>query len=67
VRVKRKVGRRRNWPNEPGLRQATISGIETGEKPGRLDTILALLAALDLEIRVAERSKGQGQDIEDLF
>ncbi len=41
-----------------GLRQATISGIETGEKPGRLDTILALLAALDLEFRVAARSKG---------
>ncbi|MBS3800925.1 MAG: helix-turn-helix domain-containing protein [Thioalkalivibrio sp.] len=50
-----------------GLRQATISVIEIGEKPAKLDSILAVLAALDLEFRVSERSKGAGQDIEELF
>ena len=50
-----------------GLRQATISVIESGDKPAKLDSILAVLAALDLEFRVGERSKGAGQDIEELF
>lgn len=50
-----------------GLRQATISIIESGEKPAKLDSILAVLAAIDLEFRVGERSKGAGQDIEELF
>ncbi|MFC4353416.1 helix-turn-helix domain-containing protein [Fodinicurvata halophila] len=50
-----------------GLRQATISVIETGETSARLESILAVLAALDLEFRVDERSKGRGEDIEALF
>lgn len=50
-----------------GLRQATISMIEAGEKPAKLESIFAILAALDLELRVADRSKGQDSDIEDLF
>ena len=50
-----------------GLRQATISVLETGDKPAKLDTILAVLAALDLEFMVGERSKGAGRDIEELF
>ncbi|AUB79475.1 transcriptional regulator [Spiribacter roseus] len=50
-----------------GLRQETISIIENGAKPSRLSSILAVLAALDLEFRVAERSKWQPQDIEALF
>lgn len=50
-----------------GLRQETISIIENGVKPSKLPSILAVLAALDLELRVAGRSKGQGQDIEELF
>ncbi|RFP86246.1 helix-turn-helix domain-containing protein [Rhodobacteraceae bacterium 63075] len=50
-----------------GLRQGTISVIEKGDKPAKLDSILAVLAALDLEFRVGERSKGAGQDIEELF
>ena len=50
-----------------GLRQETISAIESGEKPSKLASILAVLAALDLEFRVGERSKGAGQDIEELF
>lgn len=50
-----------------GLRQETISIIENGAKPSKLSSILAVLAALDLEFRVAERSKGRAQDIEALF
>ncbi len=50
-----------------GLRQATISQIESGEKPAKLDSILAVLAALDLEFRIDERSIGSEQDIEELF
>uniref|UniRef100_Q07I38 Transcriptional regulator, XRE family n=1 Tax=Rhodopseudomonas palustris (strain BisA53) TaxID=316055 RepID=Q07I38_RHOP5 len=49
-----------------GLRQETISLIETGHPAARLDTILALLAALDLEFRIVPRSKATA-DIEDIF
>ncbi|MEZ5837288.1 MAG: helix-turn-helix domain-containing protein [Geminicoccaceae bacterium] len=50
-----------------GLRQATISMIERGEKSAKLESIQAVLAALDLEFRIGERSKGHGSDIEKLF
>ncbi len=50
-----------------GLRQATISLIESGDRPAKFDTILAVLAALDLEFRVEPRSKGSDLDIEELF
>lgn len=47
-----------------GLRQETISLIETGNPATRLDTILAVLATLDLEFQVGVRSRKR--DIEDL-
>ncbi|WP_253944510.1 helix-turn-helix domain-containing protein [Pseudogemmobacter hezensis] len=50
-----------------GLRQATISTIETAEKPAKLESLLAVLAALDLEFQITPRSKGDRTDIEDLF
>lgn len=50
-----------------GLRQETISLIETGNPAARLDTILAVLAALDLEFRIAPRSRAKPGDIEDIF
>ncbi len=40
-----------------GFRQETISLIETGNPAARLDTILAVLAALDLEFQVGARSR----------
>jgi HTH-type transcriptional regulator/antitoxin HipB len=52
---------------QAGLRQATISMIERGERPAKLESILAVLAALDLELRIGERTKGQDVDIEELF
>lgn len=50
-----------------GLRQETISLIETGNPAARIETILSLLGALDLELRIRPRMKGQASDIEDLF
>lgn len=50
-----------------GLRQETISMIETGNPAARLDTILSVLAALDLEFRATNRSKGRASDIEEIF
>ncbi|MGY3608824.1 MULTISPECIES: helix-turn-helix domain-containing protein [unclassified Bradyrhizobium] len=42
-----------------GLRQETISLIETGHPAAKLDTILAVLAALDLEFRISPAPKAQ--------
>lgn len=50
-----------------GLRQETISLIETGNPATRLDTILAILAALDLEFRITNRSRGHAAEIEEIF
>ena len=41
-----------------GLRQETISLIENGNPASRIGTLLAVLAALDLEFRIASRSTG---------
>lgn len=41
-----------------GLRQETISIIENGNSATKLETLLAVLAALDLELRIGARSKG---------
>ncbi|MEO8326756.1 MAG: helix-turn-helix domain-containing protein [Nitrospirota bacterium] len=50
-----------------GLRQATISLIETGNPAATLETILTVLSVLDLEFQIAPRSKGTAADIEDIF
>lgn len=50
---------------QAGLRQETISLIETGNPATRLDTILTVLASLDLEFQIAARSRKR--DIEDLI
>ena len=42
--------------DEAGLRQETISLIETGNPAAKLETILAVLAALELEFRIMPRS-----------
>ena len=53
--------------SKAGLRKETISVIENGHPAARLETLLAILAALDLEFRIGPRSKGSEQEIEDLF
>ncbi|MCP3460429.1 MULTISPECIES: helix-turn-helix transcriptional regulator [unclassified Bradyrhizobium] len=50
-----------------GVRQETISLIETGNPAARLETILVVLAALDLEFRIVTRGKASPADIEDVF
>ncbi len=50
-----------------GLRQETISLIESGNPATRIDTLLIVLAALDLEIHVTARSKSGAREIEDIF
>lgn len=50
-----------------GLRQETISLIETGNPSTTLETILSVLAALDLEFRAMPRSKSRASDIEEIF
>ena len=53
--------------DKAGLRQETISLIETGHPAAKLQTILGILAALNLELRIVPRSKGQAADIEEIF
>jgi len=50
-----------------GVWQETISKIETGSSGTKLETIFDLMAALDLEITVSERSKGTSDGLEDIF
>ncbi len=50
-----------------GIRQGTVSQIETGAPLARLDTILAVLAALDLQFQVTDRNRSADTSIEDLF
>jgi len=50
-----------------GMRQATISQLESGLSGARLSTLMDVLAALDLELVIGQRSKGKAQDIEDIF
>lgn len=52
---------------QAGLRQATISQIENGHGATRIDTLCAVLAALDLELTMAPRSRSGPADIEDMF
>ena len=40
-----------------GFRQETISLIETGNPASRIETLLAVLSALDLEFQIGPRSK----------
>ena len=44
------------------LRQATISEVEAGKGSTRLDTIIAIMVALDLEAVVRPRTSGAPED-----
>lgn len=68
----RRARKQRGWSQSQlaervGIRQGTISLIETGNPATRVDTLLALLAALDLELQVASRLKDSRAGVEDLF
>lgn len=49
------------------LRQATISRLENGEPKTQLQTLIDVLAALDLELVVRPRTTGEISRIEDIF
>ena len=50
-----------------GVWQETISKIENGSGGTKLETVFDLIAALELEIAVTERSKGTSDGLEDIF
>ena len=50
-----------------GVRQETISKIENGMANTKLETVFDLLAALDAELTVQDRSKGKTEALEDIF
>jgi HTH-type transcriptional regulator/antitoxin HipB len=49
------------------VRQATVSKLEAGEPATQLRILIDALAALDLELVVRPRTRGDATDIEDLF
>ena len=58
----RRARKRRGWSQgalgaKAGLRQETVSLLENGNETAKLQTILKVLSALDLELRIAQRSK----------
>lgn len=62
----------RNWSQtdlaqRAGLRQEMVSKIEAGQPGSRVGSIFDLLAALDLEMTLAPRTKSSSADIEDIF
>jgi HTH-type transcriptional regulator / antitoxin HipB len=59
--IVRRARKKRGWTQtvlaaNVARRQETISLLETGNKSATIETILAVLAALDLELQVAPRS-----------
>lgn len=63
-RQRRKIGLTQGQLGErAGLRQETISLMEAGNAANRLETLLAVLAALDLELQVAPRSRATLEDL----
>jgi HTH-type transcriptional regulator / antitoxin HipB len=49
-----------------GKQQKTISAIENGSDGTKLDTLLSVIAMLDLDLQVVPRRK-DGKDIADVF
>lgn len=49
------------------MRQGTVSRLESGEPAIELQTLMAVLSALNLELVIRPRSKGSAADIERLF
>ena len=50
-----------------GVRQGTVSQVETGLETVKLSTVMDLLRALDLEVVIQPRTKGSHSDIEGIF
>jgi len=66
-RYRKKLGRTQAEISQLiGKRQATISNLES-EGGGTLETLFAVLSALDLELAVRPRSKGERIKLGDIF
>jgi HTH-type transcriptional regulator / antitoxin HipB len=50
--------------NKVGLRQGTISLIESGKPGSKIETLLAILSALGLEFQIAPRSRASKRNPE---
>lgn len=50
-----------------GVRQRTISDIESATGNARLDTVMRILAALELELVLRARTKGSAINVEEIF
>ena len=57
IRKKRAMSQK-ELGEKTGLRQETISLIENGNPATKIETLLSILSALDLEFQIASRSKG---------
>lgn len=53
--------------NKSGLRQETISLIENGNAATRIDTILRVIAMLDLDLEITARKKPSLKDLEEIL
>lgn len=49
-----------------GTQQKTISAIENGSEGTKLETLLSVIAKLDLDIQIVPRQR-EGKSIEDIF
>jgi len=66
----RRARKQRGWNQntlgtQTGFRQGTISLIETGNPAVKLETLLSVLAVLDMELQIWPRSKQSQFDVED--
>lgn len=50
-----------------GVRQGSVSQVETGLETGKLTTVMELLRALDREMILQPRTKASNNDIEGMF
>lgn len=50
-----------------GLRQATISSVESGDGGTQLKTLTEILKSMDLELVIRDRTKGEDVPLEDFF
>lgn len=67
-RARKKLGiTQKELGEKVGIWQVTVSLIENGESGARIDTLLSILAALDLEFQIVPRSRDLHADIERNF
>ena len=67
-RTRKKLGlSQKELGAKAGVRQETISLIESGTSGGRVETLLAVLSVLGLELQIVPRSKGWADEMEKFF